>query len=191
MTHVDTCWYLYDNQKQVTATSNPPWGDPPTGRLGQAVFAPPAQIVIPIQPDIYYAEVKVPLGSSECFASEPMESATNHGLCVPDRLFPGPVAPLFILRRRPGGQGHSATNQRICESCPVKRALRYVELKTGFRDDGPATISWVSFSKTWKTVYYRDRTLHRLPYGSSGGGNHYDAETLEKYWVSGSQEGRE
>lgn len=60
-----------------------------------------------------------------------------------------------------------------------------MELKTGFRDDGPATISWVSFSKTWKTVYYRDRTLHRLPYGSSGGGNHYDAETGEKYWVSG------
>jgi hypothetical protein len=37
--------------------------------------------------------------------------------------------------------------------CPVRPELRYVELKTGFDGNGPASISWVFFSKTGRTVY--------------------------------------
>ena len=39
----------------------------------------------------------------------------------------------------------------------VHRRVMYVELKTGFNDNGPATISWVEFSKTGRSVYYRGR----------------------------------
>ena len=58
----------------------------------------------------------------------------------------------------------------------------YVELKTGFGDSGPASISWVSFSKTGRTVYFRGRTLRR---SNENGGNHVDTETREVFWVSG------
>jgi len=60
--------------------------------------------------------------------------------------------------------------------------MRYIELKTGYNDDGPAWIARVTFSKTGRTVYFNGRKLQRLNVGS---GNHYDKETLEDFWVSG------
>lgn len=60
----------------------------------------------------------------------------------------------------------------------------YVEMKTGFNDDGPAWIGRVRFSKTGRTVYYRGRTLARKPSGG-GPGNHYDVDTGEEFWISG------
>jgi hypothetical protein len=66
----------------------------------------------------------------------------------------------------------------------VRRQLRYVELKTGFNDNGPATISWVTFSKTGRTVYYKDKQLQRIR-GGGFPGNYYDVETGDDYWVSG------
>ena len=72
---------------------------------------------------------------------------------------------------------------RVCDHGPMRKEIRYVELKTGFNDDGPASISWVTFSKTGRTVYYRDRALHRIRGGI--GANHRDTETGEQYWISG------
>jgi hypothetical protein len=66
----------------------------------------------------------------------------------------------------------------------VERENRYVELKSGHRDDGPASIGWVTFSKTGRTIYYQGKALRRL----SGGGfssNHWDVKTGEEYWISG------
>lgn len=60
----------------------------------------------------------------------------------------------------------------------------YVELKTGFSDDGPAWIGRVRFSKTGRTIYYRGRTLQRKGWGG-GPGNHVDVDTGEEFWVSG------
>ena len=60
----------------------------------------------------------------------------------------------------------------------------YVELKSGFGDNGPATISWVEFSKTGRSVYYRGRRLLRLK-GRGISGNFADVETGDEYWVSG------
>ena len=64
------------------------------------------------------------------------------------------------------------------------RRVMYVENKEGFIDDYTAHIGWVSFSKTGKTVYYKDKVLHRLK-GGGVSGNHYDEATHEEYWVSG------
>ena len=66
----------------------------------------------------------------------------------------------------------------------MRREIRYVELKTGFNDDGPASISWVTFSKSGRTVYYHDRALQRIIRGGIGS-NHRDTETGEEYWISG------
>ena len=62
--------------------------------------------------------------------------------------------------------------------------LMYIELKTGFQDDGPAWIARVAFSKSGRTVYFNGKALKRCG-GQGIAGNHFDAETGEKYWVSG------
>ena len=62
--------------------------------------------------------------------------------------------------------------------------IMYVENKDGDIDGFKARIGWVKFSKTGRSVYYRERTLKR-----SGGqgirGNFYDEITGEEYWISG------
>ena len=62
--------------------------------------------------------------------------------------------------------------------------LKYVELKTGFSDNGPAWVARVTVSRSGRTVYFNGRALKRI--GKSGvAGNHRDLETGEEYWVSG------
>ena len=60
--------------------------------------------------------------------------------------------------------------------------LRYIELKTGFNDNGPAWIARVSLSRSKTTVYFNGKALQR---GNGTSGNYFDIETREEYWVSG------
>lgn len=62
----------------------------------------------------------------------------------------------------------------------MQRQLKYVELKTGYSDDGPAWIGNVEFSKTGKTIYFNGRAIR-----GSGHGLCTDLETHEVYWISG------
>lgn len=66
----------------------------------------------------------------------------------------------------------------------MKPALRYIELKSGFNDDGPAWIGLAEFSKSGRTVYFNGKALKNLN-GMGVSGNHYDLETGDEYWVSG------
>jgi hypothetical protein len=62
--------------------------------------------------------------------------------------------------------------------------LKYIELKSGFADNGPAWVARVATSRSGRTVYFNGRALKRT--GKSGvAGNHRDLETGEEYWVSG------
>ena len=65
--------------------------------------------------------------------------------------------------------------------------LRYIELKSGHADDGPAWIGYVTASKTGRTLYFNGRGLMKLKgqRRSDSGGNHIDMETGESFWVSG------
>jgi hypothetical protein len=64
----------------------------------------------------------------------------------------------------------------------------YVQLKTGYDTDrGPAWISRVRFTKTWKTAYWHGRTLRRWQGASA---SFYDVETGEEYWLSGPKRDR-
>ncbi len=60
--------------------------------------------------------------------------------------------------------------------------IRYIELKSGHSDNGPAWIARVMLSKTGRTVYFGSKALRR---GAGGYANHTDVETSEAYWVSG------
>jgi hypothetical protein len=71
----------------------------------------------------------------------------------------------------------------------MKTRIMYLELKTGFDDDGPAWIGRVHISKTGRTIYYRDKALRKIA-GGGIRGNHEDVETGEEYWVSGVKRNR-
>ena len=62
--------------------------------------------------------------------------------------------------------------------------LRYIELKTGHADNGPAWIARVKFSKSGRTVYFDGKALKRSNKGGISG-NYFDLAMGEEYWVSG------
>lgn len=61
--------------------------------------------------------------------------------------------------------------------------IMYIETKGG-KLTGAARIGRVTFSKTWKTIYYKNQVFKRLPRGGFKS-NYYDSETREDYWISG------
>ncbi len=62
--------------------------------------------------------------------------------------------------------------------------IKYIELKSGFSDDGPAWIGLVEFSKTGRTLYFDDKAFQSLN-GTGIGANYFDVETGDEYWISG------
>jgi hypothetical protein len=62
--------------------------------------------------------------------------------------------------------------------------LKYIELKTGYADNGPAWIAQVVVSRSGRTLYFADKALRRGG-GQLGSGNYLDIQTREVYWVSG------
>lgn len=66
----------------------------------------------------------------------------------------------------------------------MKTEIRYIELKTGFSDNGPAWIAEVELSKSGQTIYFNDCALKKLKTPGIGA-NHFDIESGEEYWISG------
>ena len=60
--------------------------------------------------------------------------------------------------------------------------LMYVELKSGYSNNGPAWIGFVTFSRTKTTIYFNNKAFKKSGGTSS---NFYDIETGEGYWISG------
>lgn len=64
--------------------------------------------------------------------------------------------------------------------------IRYIELKNGYSDNGPAWIGKVKLSKTGKTIYFNNKAFRKnVGTGNIGGKeNYYDVETKDSYWIS-------
>jgi hypothetical protein len=60
--------------------------------------------------------------------------------------------------------------------------IKYIELKTGYSDNGPAWIGKVKFSKSKKTIYFNNKAFMKI---TGIYGNYMDIETREEYWISG------
>ncbi|MBX2964880.1 MAG: hypothetical protein KF845_01955 [Cyclobacteriaceae bacterium] len=60
--------------------------------------------------------------------------------------------------------------------------LMYIELKSGYSDNGPAWIGLVTFSRTMRTIYFNNKAFGKK---RGIGSNFYDIETGNEYWVSG------
>ena len=66
----------------------------------------------------------------------------------------------------------------------MKSEIKYIELKSGFSDNGPAWIGLVSFSKSRKTIYFNGKAFQTLN-GNGIAGNYFEIETGDEYWISG------
>jgi len=66
----------------------------------------------------------------------------------------------------------------------METMLKYIELKTGHADKGPAWIGYATVSRTRKTIYFNGRALRRMK-GGGFSANHRDVVTGEEFWVSG------
>ncbi len=62
--------------------------------------------------------------------------------------------------------------------------LRYIELKSGFGDSGPAWIGRVILSRSKITVYFNGRAFKKAR-GGGVSGNYFDVESGEEFWISG------
>ncbi|HEY8782053.1 MAG TPA: hypothetical protein VIM16_10585 [Mucilaginibacter sp.] len=62
----------------------------------------------------------------------------------------------------------------------MKPQIKYIELKSGYSDDGPAWIGKVEFSKTGQTTYFNNRAFK-----GNGHGSCFDIETKKTYWITG------
>jgi hypothetical protein len=60
----------------------------------------------------------------------------------------------------------------------------YVELKSGYGDNGPAWIDVANTSKSGSTIYSNGKAFKSLK-GSGIGANYFDIESGEEYWISG------
>ena len=61
-------------------------------------------------------------------------------------------------------------------------AIKYIELKTGYDDDGPAWIGKVTISRSGNTVYFNDHAFQKR---NGCVGNFIDIESGDEYWISG------
>ena len=64
----------------------------------------------------------------------------------------------------------------------MNNQLMYIELKTGYSDDGPAWIGFVKTSKTGNTIYFNDHAFQKQTGYYS---NYVDIENGDEYWISG------
>jgi hypothetical protein len=89
-------------------------------------------------------------------------------------------------KEEPEDLGGLVNRSLMCHTLSVT-FLRYIELKSGYSDDGPAWIGYVQESKSGRTLYFNDRGLMKLKGQRRGdsGGNYVDMETGESFWVSG------
>jgi hypothetical protein len=63
----------------------------------------------------------------------------------------------------------------------MKPRLLYVELKSGYADNGPAWIGKGFFSKTGRTIYFNGKAFK----GGRIGSIHFEILTGDSYWISG------
>jgi len=65
----------------------------------------------------------------------------------------------------------------------LKSRIMYIENKSGGLE-GDARIGRVYFSKSGKSLYYKDKRFQSLK-GMGFKSNYYDVDTGEEYWISG------
>ena len=63
--------------------------------------------------------------------------------------------------------------------------IMYMELKSGHGDSGPARIGRITFSNSGLGIRYKGHLFQRLKGTGVAGGNYFDSDTSDEYWISG------
>jgi len=66
----------------------------------------------------------------------------------------------------------------------MAKRIMYIELKSGYSDDGPAWIGSVEFSKSGRTIYFNNQAFKAIG-GAGISGNYEDLLSGDEYWISG------
>ena len=66
----------------------------------------------------------------------------------------------------------------------MRNEIKYLEIKSGFSNNGNACIGLVSFSKSGKTIYFDGKAFQSLN-GTGISGNYFELESGNEYWISG------
>lgn len=64
----------------------------------------------------------------------------------------------------------------------MRTEIRYIELKSGYSDNGPAWIGKVAFSGSGRTMFFMDKAFQKK---RGYPGSFFDVETGETYWITG------
>jgi hypothetical protein len=147
------------------------WGASPNEDLRAAIATCLLEHLLEHHFEAFISRVEEAAHADQCF-SDMAASCWKFGHCE-DRDHAARFDRLVASIRRPA---------RRTVSRPVTM-LRYVELKTGYKDNGPAWIGYVNVSRSGRTVYFNGKAFKRSTQGASA--NYYDIETYEKYWISG------
>lgn len=86
-----------------------------------------------------------------------------------------------VIERGAQGSGLDSTATR--KTGATAGRIMYIERKAGALT-GSARIGRVTFSKTGRTLYYRDQRFKSLK-GAGFKSNYYDVDSGEDYWISG------
>lgn len=86
------------------------------------------------------------------------------------------VAPPKIIQD-PG----KALETQVCSGYRSKSALVFIELKTGFADNGPADIGHAVRSKSGRTIFFNGKAFKQSTRRSSG--NQFDAELFSGHTI--------
>ena len=88
---------------------------------------------------------------------------------------------------------HTATARSLTLRSTDARPNHVVRLKTGYQTDlGPAWISRVRVTRTWRIAYFHGRTLQRVTGTANAkfGSNFYEVGSGDEYWISGPKRDR-
>ena len=66
----------------------------------------------------------------------------------------------------------------------MNKELIYVELKSGYSDNGPAWIGFRGTSKSGSTIYFNGLAFQRKKLRGFSG-NYFETESGDEYWISG------
>lgn len=94
----------------------------------------------------------------------------------------GQYNPSLMLAYRMAMVFGVSVEELYSEGLQVIYDLMYIELKTGYSDDGPAWIGYVKTSQSKKTIYFNDHAFQKYIGNYS---NYIDVETGDEYWISG------
>lgn len=94
------------------------------------------------------------------------------------------ASPSLLCRSRLLRESRVDVMKRTQLNRGLPRRLMYIEAKSGLIAGAQARIGWVSFSRSGRSVRYRNHIFARIK-GGGIAGNYYEVESGREFWITG------